>query len=153
DGQLSEAEFRLAPSPEQVREQWRSGPYPRLGVAGADFPAADADRDGAVSRGEMDPYYPLGGGGPLTVVPAEARDGPTDALTAALFKLLDRDGDGRLSKAELANAVHALRQADANEDELIVPEELLAARVVERPARAEHEVPLFVVMPGDRAGQ
>jgi Ca2+-binding EF-hand superfamily protein len=153
DGRLSESEFRLAPSPEQVRELWRSGLYPRLGVAGADFRAADVDRDGIVSKAELDRYYRLGGAGPLTVVQADERDETADALTAALFKMLDRDGDGRLSKGELANAAHALRQADANEDELIVPEELLTARVAEGSARAEAEVPLFVVMPGDRAGQ
>jgi Ca2+-binding EF-hand superfamily protein len=153
DGRLSEAEFRMAPSPEQVREQWRSGLYPRLGVAGADFRAADTDRDGFVSRAELERYYRLGGAGPLTAVKAEVRDGTADALTSALFKLLDRDGDGRLSKAELANAAKVLRQVDANEDELIVPEELLTTRVAEGPPRAESESPLFVVMPGDRAGQ
>jgi Ca2+-binding EF-hand superfamily protein len=70
-----------------------------------------------------------------------------------LFKLLDRDGDGRLSKAELANAVNALRQVDANEDELLVPEELLTTRVVEELAREVPEAPLFVFIPGDRAAQ
>jgi Ca2+-binding EF-hand superfamily protein len=151
DGRLSEAEFRLAPSPEQVRQQWRAGLYPRLGVAGADFRTADADRDGTVSRAELERYYRLGGAGPVTVIGAETRAGG-EALTAALFKLLDRDGDGRLSKAELADAVKSLRLADANEDELLVPEELLATGPKE-PTKGADESPPVVLVPGERAGR
>ena len=40
DGKLSEAEFRLAPSPQQILQQWQAGLYPRLGKAGADFRAS-----------------------------------------------------------------------------------------------------------------
>jgi Ca2+-binding EF-hand superfamily protein len=151
DGRLGEDELRLAPSPEQVRRQWRAGLYPALGTAGADFRAADADRDGSVSRAELERYYRLGGTGPVAVLGADARAGGEE-LTAALFKLLDRDGDGRLSKAELADAAKSLRHADANEDELLVPEELLASGPRET-AKAADEAPPLLLVPGDRAGR
>jgi Ca2+-binding EF-hand superfamily protein len=154
DGRLSEAEFNRAPSPEMVREQWRSGLYPRLGAASANFRAADADRDGFVSLAEMDRYYRLGGAGPLNLVVTAPDDGRSEALTARLFAALDRDGDGKLSKQELAGAVAALRRFDINEDELLTPEELLPTPPRPAPARVA-EKPVFVPMPGssERAEQ
>jgi Ca2+-binding EF-hand superfamily protein len=43
----------------------------------------------------------------------------------ALFTLLDKDGDGRLSAAELKSAEQSLRCRDFNDDGLLTPEELL----------------------------
>ena len=126
NGRLSQQEFRLAPSPRQVRKQWQAGLYPRLGVAGADFRKADSNGDGSISRAELDRYYRLAGAGPVTVVQAHA-EADAEKLGAVLFGLLDRNGDGRLSKAELTAAAASLRQADANEDDLLTPAELLAA--------------------------
>ena len=132
DGRLSEAEFKVAPSPEQVCEQWRAGLYPRLGVAGADFKAADADGDGSLSRAELERSYRLGGAGPATVVRAERRN-DLAPLTAALVALLDRDRDGQLSKEELASAAVALGRVDLNEDEMVTPEELVATAARRQP--------------------
>src|SRR5262249_46994694 len=101
-----------------------------------------------VSLAELERYYRLGGAGPLTVVRVDRRDDISEALTAVLFAALDRDGDGRLSKAELVAAAAALRRFDANEDDLLPPEELLPAPPPAVPARTE-ELSVFIPMPGD----
>ncbi len=58
----------------------------------------------------------------LAVVPPRA---DAAAVSAALFKHLDADGDGRLSPAELAAARDRLAPFDANDDECLTPAELL----------------------------
>lgn len=50
-------------------------------------------------------------------------------LSAALFRHLDRDGDGRLSPDELKAARDRLAVLDANEDELLSADELLGRAV------------------------
>src|SRR5205823_9511372 len=47
-----------------------------------------------------------------------------DALNARLFNLLDTDGDGKLSRRELAAAPAVLGKFDENEDEVLTPDEL-----------------------------
>lgn len=58
----------------------------------------------------------------------------SERLSAALFRRLDRDGDGKLSLAELQEARTQLEYFDANEDELITVAELLG-RVQANPTR------------------
>jgi Ca2+-binding EF-hand superfamily protein len=124
DGKLSEAELKRAPSPTQLAEQWQAGLYPRLGAAGAEFSAADANADGFVSRDELDRYYRLGGAGPLPAHRCRPQDNEPLNLTDALFARLDRDGGGKLSRDELAHAAASLRILDANDDEIWTLDEL-----------------------------
>src|SRR5207249_4449006 len=48
-----------------------------------------------------------------------------DEFNTALFKLLDTNNDGKLSKEELAAAPTALLKRDENDDEVITVQELL----------------------------
>ena len=65
----------------------------------------------------------------LTITQAQAN---SQRLSTALFHRLDRDGDGKLSRAELLDARTQMDFFDANEDELISVAELLASRPNER---------------------
>ena len=51
-----------------------------------------------------------------------------DALHEALFGLLDTNKDGKLSKGELARAPEILLRKDADDDEMVTPDELLPIR-------------------------
>jgi Ca2+-binding EF-hand superfamily protein len=50
-----------------------------------------------------------------------------DVLDAAIFKFLDADKDGKLSRSELAAAPEILAGLDSDEDELVNAQEVLAA--------------------------
>lgn len=115
DGSLSAAEAA------------RVFPLPLAGgrEAVVDFGRLDADRDGKGSRAELKAFYRKAGFTPVVVivVPPAADD---LRLNEALFRHLDRDGDGKLTKAELEKAGSLLRRLDENEDEVLTAAELLS---------------------------
>lgn len=70
--------------------------------------------------------------GPVEVTIQQSR-ADAQKLTDALFAHLDRDGDGKLSAAELAAAADRLAALDLDEDELITGAELLGTAIPARP--------------------
>lgn len=116
DGFLSEAEAkRVFPLP-----------LPEGREVAPDFAALDADRAGKVTPAQFRAFYRARGFTPLTVI---ARSAPADALALgdALFRHLDRDGDGQLSADELRRAPALLKKLDEDEDEVLTAAELLGA--------------------------
>lgn len=78
------------------------------------FDAIDANRDGQITVEELRAFRKANRG-------------------AAMIKHLDRDGDGKVSKAEaLAAAEARFDRADANKDGFITQEEVRAARFAHR---------------------
>jgi Ca2+-binding EF-hand superfamily protein len=127
DGVLNKTEAARAPSVAFLNSFLQGGLSLEAAANVAPFAALDANRDGQVSRQEFDAYYQGCGLDRVQIVPGPDRD-EAAALTDTLFALLDRDGDGKLSKEELGRAGEALRRIDLNEDEWITPEELLLHR-------------------------
>jgi Ca2+-binding EF-hand superfamily protein len=111
-------------------------PLPGGGEAAMDFPKLDADRDGKGSRAEFRDFWRAAGFTPVVVV-VRAASAETLALGDALVRHLDRDGDGRLSAAELRQTPALLRRLDENEDEVLTTPELLGPARPGEGGRAE----------------
>jgi Ca2+-binding EF-hand superfamily protein len=97
----------------------------------------DKDRDGKITRKELADWYRQNGAAPFQfrtngrqqqqriVVRFAGQPQPlsADALNEKLFKLLDADKDGKLSREELAKAPAILGKLDLDDDEMVsVPE-------------------------------
>jgi Ca2+-binding EF-hand superfamily protein len=128
----------------------------RTAVSFADI---DANKDGKISPDEMKTYYRKNGFGPLQSQ-FDPEQGSAQILTDALFKHLDLDKDGKLSKKELEQAEKTLAALDVNEDDLLTPEELVPGlefgfgRPMQRPGRDNNAPTLSLINPEDPpAGQ
>ena len=119
DGVLSEDEARRMPSPFK----------PPATTGGStvhvafNYRVVDADGDGKITGEEMAEYHREFSGGAAQVQPA-ARTPIPPQVDEALFKLLDTNKDGKLSKEELAAAADVLFPLDQDRDELISPQEI-----------------------------
>jgi Ca2+-binding EF-hand superfamily protein len=127
------------------------------------------NEDGKVTRAEVAAYYRQTG---LAAIQMSApptqnirirlanagSDTTAEQMTDRLFKLLDTDGDGKLSRKELEAAPAILGSLDVNEDEMISPAELMGEAggtgdyvpvlVARRPPPAASPRPLHVVADG-----
>lgn len=136
DGQLDPVEQAVFTSPRSGREpevvaaeQQVLAPL-RLSFPGRGTRVTVTEFAGALREAG---YAPVS----LSLVPARSDSG---ALTAALLRTLDQDGDGRLSARELRAARDQAASLDVNEDEL-----LSAAEVLGRPVSPTTVAPLASV--------
>jgi Ca2+-binding EF-hand superfamily protein len=157
DGLLSKAELGRAPSVTQWRQMLQGArlidpdPAPDFAVL--------AEGKKGVSLAAFQAYYRHSPAGALQVdwgTHAQA----ADPLTDTLFRLLDRDKDGKLSRAELLDAPRVFNKFDANADEMVTPLELgtfpLPPPVYTRGSPsgpAAGGLPLFLRGPGEPAAE
>src|SRR5262249_36553214 len=136
DGVLSQEELEQAPSP-----QYLSGAF--FGTAESVKPAdsrplpeiAVSLVGGKVTQEGLAGYYRMAGINPFRAL-FQNRSAKSEALTDALFKHLDLNRDGKLSREELLGAAATLAKLDLDENEMISVDELLPTReiAVEAPA-------------------
>ena len=92
----------------------------------------DSDKDGKLSRAELEKLAARAGAQPAR---------PEAEAKPDLFRLLDANNDGKLSKEELQNAPRLLEKLDRNKDGVLDQEELKAAPAKkQRPAGRPGEV-------------
>ncbi len=130
DNALSKEEAERAPGGSFLQTHFQGA----IGGFGRDSNAKMAELDNApkddkVSSAELEAYYKRFGITTLKLEIAGNR-GLSDVVTDALFRNLDRDADGKLSKEELAAAPVSLNRLDQDEDEIITQDELAPQRFV-----------------------
>jgi Ca2+-binding EF-hand superfamily protein len=173
DGVLSRREAAAAPAVETLTSPLGQFRFRR---AAPNVRRPRGDADGKVSRAALSMYYRLAGLRPFqlneTTLPAGfvkivrggAVNEPTaEELTDRLFKLLDTDGDGKLSRKELEAAPAVLGKLDIDEDEMVSTAELMgeaggtsnyaAAFVVQRRRPASMAANLLHVVPEGGSGE
>src|SRR5262249_32967939 len=125
DGSLDRTEAGRVPSVQLLRNHY-------VGIIGIfenggnvpSFNELYTNQDGKVSPEELRAYYRKSGLGAFQMRGGSGQ-GKSGALTESLFKYLDRNHDGKLSREELAAADEVLHRLDLDEDEMITEEELV----------------------------
>jgi Ca2+-binding EF-hand superfamily protein len=147
DSFLDKAEVQRIPAPDVLFGGNYGGMAPSLSQL-------DTNGDGRVSRDELAAWFRRVGATPFQLPLANSRvrddlyefrlkllleeeqllaatgrvgrgNADPDAVNDALFKLLDTNGDGKLSREELAAAPAVLLKRDRNDDEMVTPDEIL----------------------------
>jgi Ca2+-binding EF-hand superfamily protein len=147
NGSLSPAEAARVPSGEFLLALFQGELNDDTATATVPFAALDANHDGKVTRQELSAYYRRVGLDAL-LLQTVSRRADSDGVTEALFRLLDRNRDGKLDMHELAGAAKALHQVDLDEDEYITPEELLRRRPAQATA-AQKNLRALAAVPGN----
>lgn len=159
DNSLNPFETEFVFSNTAVQQMLQNGQaFNRPNEPGRMFADFDRDSDGKVSIDEFVAYYTPSTATLLRVQPSFNRDQFAEPMTEELFKLLDRDGDGKLTKIELAEMEKLLPVLDQNEDECLAALEfvpnlfsrprLAPPRVVGQPQVNPATQPLQIYRPG-----
>jgi Ca2+-binding EF-hand superfamily protein len=124
-GSLAAAEVVRVPTVQLLRTQLR-GVIGGVGDRGnsPSLAGLDTSKDGKVTLEELQAYYRKSGFGPVQMRAAQVQ-GRSGAMTQTLFKLLDANGDGKLTSDEIARASEALHRIDSDEDENISTSEVV----------------------------
>src|SRR5262249_52473457 len=116
-----------------------------MGNQRINFVEIDTNKDGKISREEFGAYFRKSQFQPIQVqiLPPNRQ---AQQYTDALYKHLNKKGDGKLTPAEMANAWSILLKLDTDEDEIISVQELM--QQPRNPFYAEEAVALEAQMAG-----
>src|SRR5260370_1161503 len=118
DGVLTKKEMERIPQPQDLRMLAQGQVYALQGQFARPDEVDISPKDGKITREELAAYYKKGGIRAMQVNAFPGRD-QSGKVTKALFKYLDVNKDGKLSKDELAAAPSLLHKLDLDDDEMI----------------------------------
>ena len=119
DGYLDQKEADRVPSFTSLKQLLSSNNLYVPLMPPAEFADLDADHDGRVSRNELEQYYLRHDVTLTRLIPGYNTDPFAEMVSKALFRHLDKNGDGKLTKEELLQAESLLDKLDLNEDEIL----------------------------------
>ncbi|MBA4188094.1 MAG: hypothetical protein C0467_08750 [Planctomycetaceae bacterium] len=125
DGFLNEKETQSIFSDMGVNVLLQNGFYQATPQDRPTLERLDSDRNGRVSFDEYLAYYLVSSANLVRPQPAVAENATGAAVTEALFKMLDANGDGKLTRDEVKAAEKLLVTKDADEDECLSQAELV----------------------------
>jgi Ca2+-binding EF-hand superfamily protein len=125
DGSLNEKEAGLIFSDTGLNQVLQGGFFQPTGPDRPTVARLDTDKDGRVSVDEYLAYYKVSSAGLSRPQPPQPDYTNGGAVTEAIFKLLDANGDGKLTKDEVKGSEKLLATLDADEDECLNQTELV----------------------------
>jgi Ca2+-binding EF-hand superfamily protein len=143
-GALSKAEIARAPTVNDLLGANLVVQFGGRGMGGSSpspsMDDIDADRDGKVTPAELAAYYRKKGyvpfqfqaesgyaNNPAMAMMGGSSEPAVEAVSKAIFSRIDTNGDGKLSRAELAAAPAVLLPLDSDDDEIVTARELVPA--------------------------
>jgi Ca2+-binding EF-hand superfamily protein len=126
DGVLRGKDVSRLPQPGTLQNQ-AQGAIGGGGGAAVSMSQVDTNKDGVVSKAEFKAYFRNGGLRPLQFSYNNQAAATAKQVNDAIYRRLDKDGDGRLTEAEVARLPQLVAALDENEDEQLTAAELNTA--------------------------
>jgi Ca2+-binding EF-hand superfamily protein len=124
DGYLGAKEVPSVFSDVGITQLLANGFYQPTPNTAPTLAALDTDKDGRVSPAEFMAYYSRSTAQVLSAQPLQPDYTNNAPVTEGLFKLFDKNGDGKLTKDELGNVEALIASNDSDEDECLNIQEL-----------------------------
>jgi Ca2+-binding EF-hand superfamily protein len=142
DGTLNEKEAKNVFSDQGMVQLLANGFYQPGGPSAPTLAKLDKDNDGKVSFEEFVGYYSLAGAQLIRSQPITPDNFQNAAVTEAIFKMLDADGDGKLTTEEVKAVEKLLATLDSDEDECLSMAELSPQLYGRNPGRGQFAQPI-----------